>query len=92
MRLQRNITQMKKQDKTSKEQLCEVNIGNLLKKKKKEKEPQSNDTKIIYNLWKRMEALIEKMQEIFNKELEELNKKQQQKDTIIKKKYTRGNH
>ena len=53
------------------------------KKKKKEKEPQSNDTKIIYNLWKRMEALIEKMQEIFNKELEELNKKQQQKDTII---------
>ena len=39
-----------------------------------------------------MEALIEKMQEIFNKELEELNKKQQQKDTIIKKKYTRGNH
>ena len=84
---------MKKQDKTSKEQLCEVNIGNLLKKKKKkEKEPQSNDTKIIYNLWKRMEALIEKMQEIFNKELEELNKKQQQKDTIIKKKYTRGNH
>lgn len=26
---------MKKQDKTSKEQLCEVKIGNLLKKKKK---------------------------------------------------------
>ena len=48
MRLQRNITQMKKQDKTSKEQLCEVKIGNLLKKK--EKEPQSNDTQIIYDL------------------------------------------
>ena len=77
MRLQRNITQMKKQDKTSKEQLCEVKIGNLLKKK--EKEPQSNDTKIIYDLWKRMEALIEKMQEIFNKELEELNEKQKKK-------------
>ena len=74
MRLQRNITQMKKQDKTSKEQLCEVKIGNLLKKK--EKETKSNDTKIIYDLWKRMEALIEKMQEIFNKELEELNEKQ----------------
>ena len=38
-----------------------------------------------------MEALIEKMQEIFNKELEELNEKQEKKWYNNLKKYTRGN-
>ena len=32
MRQQRNMSQMKEQDKTQGEQLCEVEIGNLCKK------------------------------------------------------------
>ena len=62
--------QMKEQDKTSKKQLNEVEIGNL-----PEKEFRIMIVKMIQDLGKRMEAKIEKMQEMFSKDLEELNNK-----------------
>ena len=63
--------QMKEQDKTPEKQLNEVEIGNL-----PEKEFKIMIVKMIQDLGKRMEAKIEKMQEIFNKDLEELKNKQ----------------
>ena len=62
--------QMKEQDKTPKKQLNEVEIGNL-----PEKEFRIMIVKIIQDLGKRMEAKIEKMQEMFNKDLEKLKTK-----------------
>ena len=61
--------QMKEQDKTTEKQLNEVEIGNL-----QEKEFRIMIVKMIQDLGKRMEAKIEKMQEVFNKDLEELKK------------------
>ena len=61
---------MKKQDKTPENQLNEVEIGNLL-----EKEFRIMIVKMIQDLRKRMEAKIEKMPEVFNKDLEELKNK-----------------
>ena len=57
---------MKKQDKTPEKQLNEVEIDNL-----PEKEFRIMIVKMIQDLRKRMEAKIEKMQEMFNKDLEE---------------------
>ena len=58
--------QMKEQDKTPEKQLNEVEIGNI-----PEKEFRIMIVKMIQDLGKRMEAKIEKMQEMFNKDLEE---------------------
>ena len=58
---------MKEQDKNPGKQLNEVEIGNL-----PEKEFRIMTVKMIQDLGKRMEAKIEKMQEMFNKDLEEL--------------------
>ena len=58
-------------DKTPENQLNEVEIGNL-----PEKKIQNNDNEDDPGPWKRMEAKIKKMQEMFNKDLEELKNKQ----------------
>ena len=62
---------MKEQEKTPEKQLNEVEIGNL-----PEKEFRIMIVNMIQDLRKRMEANIEKMQEMFNKDLEELKNKQ----------------
>ena len=68
MKRQRAMYQMKEQDKTLEKQLNEeVKIGNL-----PEKEFRIMIVKMIQDLGKRTEAKIEKMQEMFNKDLEEL--------------------
>ena len=59
--------QAKEHDKTSEEQLSEVEIGNL-----PEKEFRVMIVKMTQDLRKRMEAQIEKIQEMFNKELEDI--------------------
>ena len=66
MKMQRTMYQMKKQKKTQQKQLNEVEIWNL-----PEKEFRILIVKMIQDLGKRMEAQIEKMQEMFNKSLEE---------------------
>ena len=71
MKRQTAIYQMKEQDKTPEKQLNEVEIRNV-----PEKEFRIMIVKMIQDLGKRMEAEIEKMQEMFNKDLEELNNKQ----------------
>ena len=71
MKRQRAINQMKEEDKTPQKQLNEMEIGNL-----PEKEFRIMIVKMIQDLRKRMEAKIEKMQEVFNKDLEELKNKQ----------------
>ena len=58
---------MKGQDKTPEKQLNEVEIGNL-----QEKEFRIMIVKIIQDLWKTME----KMQEMFTKDQQELKNKQ----------------
>ena len=76
--------QMKEQDKTPERQLNEVEIGNL-----PEKELRIMIVKMIQDLGKRMEAKIEKMEEIFNKDLEELkNKQTEMSNTITQMKNT----
>ena len=62
---------MKEQDKTSEKQLNEVETGNL-----PEKEFRIMIVNMILDLRKRMEAKVEKMQEMFTKDLEELKNKQ----------------
>ena len=76
--------QMKEQDKIPEKQLNEVEIGNF-----PEKEFRIMIVKMIQNLGKRMEAKIERMQEMFNKDLEELkNKQTEMNNTITEKKNT----
>ena len=70
--------QMKEQDKTPEKQLNEVEIGNL-----PEREFRIMIVKMIQDLGKRMEAKIEKMQEMFNKDLEELKNKQTEMNNTI---------
>ena len=65
------MSQMKEQGKTPEKQLSEVEIGNL-----QEKVFRIVIVKMIQDLRKRMEARIEKMQEMFNKDVEELKNKQ----------------
>ena len=62
---------MKEKDKNLQEQLTEEETDNL-----SEKEIRVMIVKMIQDLRKRMEAWIEKMQEIFNKDLEERKNKQ----------------
>ena len=62
---------MKEQDETAEKQLNDVEIGNL-----PEKEFRIMILKMIQDLGKRMEAKTERMQEMFNKDLEELKNKQ----------------
>ena len=62
MKRQRAVYQRKEQDKTPEKQLNEVEIGNL-----PEKEFRIMIVKMIQDLGKRMEAKIEKMQEMFNR-------------------------
>ena len=57
--------QKKEQEKTPEKQLNEVEMGNI-----PEKEFRIMIVKMIQDLRKRMEAKIEKMQEMFNKDLE----------------------
>ena len=71
MRQQKNTSQMKEQGKNLQDQINEEEIGNL-----PEKEFRVMIVKMIKNLRNRMEAWIEKIQEMFNKDLEELKNKQ----------------
>ena len=71
MKRQRTLYQMKEQDKAPEKQLNEVEIGKL-----PEKEFRIMIVKMIQDLRKRMEAKIERMREMFNKDLEELKNKQ----------------
>ena len=61
------MTQMKEQAKNLQDQIREEEIGNL-----PEKEFKVMIVKMIQNLGNRMEAWIEKLQEMFNKDLEKL--------------------
>ena len=76
MKRQRNIQQIKEQDKCPPNQTKEEEIGNL-----PDKEFQIRIAKLIQNLKIKMESQInsletrnEKMQERFNKDLEEIKK------------------
>ena len=69
---------MKEQDKTPEKQLNEMEIGKL-----PEKEFRIMIVKMIQDLGKRMEAKMEKMQEMFNKDLEELKNKQTEMNNTI---------
>ena len=69
---------MKEQDKTPEKQQNEVEIGNL-----PEKEFRIMIVKMIQDLGKRMEAKIEKMQEMFNKDREEWKNKQTEMNNTI---------
>ena len=77
MKRQRALYQMKEHNKTPEKQLNEVEIGNL-----PEKDFRIMIVKMIQDLGKRMEAKIEKMQEMFNEDLEELKNKQPEMNTI----------
>ena len=65
-------------DKSPEKQLNEVEVGNL-----PEKEFRIMIVKMIQDLGKRMEAKIEKMQEMSNKDLEELKNKQTEMNNTI---------
>ena len=65
------MQQMKEQSKNTPDQKNEEEIGSL-----PEKEFRIMIVKMIQDLGKRMKAKIEKMQEMFNKDLEELKNKQ----------------
>ena len=67
MRQQRNMSQTKEQDKTPEEQLSEVETVNLPKK-----EFRIMTVKMIQDIRKRMEAQTKKIQEMFNKDIEDL--------------------
>ena len=78
MKRQRNTQQVKEQDKRPPKQTKEEGIGNLL-----DKEFRIMTVKMIQNLENkvelqisRLETRIEKMQERFNKDLEEIKKSQ----------------
>ena len=71
---------MKGQDKTPEKQLNEAEIGNL-----SEKEFRIMIVKLTQHLGKRMEAKIEKMQEMFSKDLEDVrNKPTEMSNTLVK--------
>ena len=69
--MQKNMSQMKEQGKNLQDPVNEEEIGSL-----PEKEFRVMIVKMIQNLGNRMEARIEKIQEMFNKDLEELKNKQ----------------
>ena len=66
MKKHRVMSQMKEQDKILEKQLNEVEIGNF-----PEKEFRIMIVNMILDLRKRMEAKVEKMQEMFTKDLQE---------------------
>ena len=70
MKRQRAMYQMKEQEKTPEKQLNELEIGNL-----PEKEFRIMTVKMIQNLRNSMEVRIEKIQEMFNKDVDELKNK-----------------
>ena len=70
--------QMEEQDKTPEKQLNEVETGKF-----PEKEFRITVVKMIQDLGKTIEAKIEKMQEMFNKDLEELKNKQTEMNNTI---------
>ena len=84
MKMWKAMYQMTEQDKTPEKQLNEVEIGNL-----PEKEFRIMIVKMIQDLGKRTEAKIEKMQEMFNKDLKELKKKHLEE---LKNKHTEMNN
>ena len=86
MRWQRNILQKKEQGKTPQDQINEEEIGNL-----PEKEFRVIIVKMNQDLENRMEAQIEKIQEIFNKDLEGLKNNQWWRTQNWNGKYTRRN-
>ena len=69
---------IKEQDKTPEKQRNEVEIGNL-----PEKEFRIMIVKMIQDLGKTMEAKTEKVQEMINKDLEELKNKQTEMNNSI---------
>ena len=78
MKKQKVTSQMKEQDKIPEKQLDEMKIGNL-----PEKEFKIMVVNMIQDLRKRMEAKIEKMQEIFTKDLQKLKNKQTEMNNIL---------
>ena len=78
MKRQRAMYQMKEQDKTPEKQLNEVETGNL-----PENDFRIMIVKMIQDLGKSMEAKIKKMQEMFNKDLDELKNKQTEMNNTI---------
>ena len=78
MRWQKIMSQMKEQGKNLQDQINEEVMGNL-----PEKEFRVMIVKMIQNLGNRMEAQIEKIQEMFNKDLEELKSKQTEMNNTI---------
>ena len=83
----KNISQMKEQGKNLQDQINEEEIGNL-----PEIEFRAMIGKMIQNLGNRMEMRIEKTQEMFNKDLEELkNKQTDEQHNNWNEKYTRSN-
>ena len=77
MKKQKVMSKMKGKDKTPEKQLNEVEIGNHT-----EKEIRIMIEKMIQNLRKRMEAKIEKMPEMFTKDLELKNKQAEMNNTL----------
>ena len=71
MRWQTNMSQLKEEGKNLQDQINEEEIGNL-----PEKEFRVMIVKMIQNLENTVEARIEKIQEMFNKDLEEVKNKQ----------------
>ena len=69
---------MKEQGKNLQDHMNEEEIGNLL-----EKEFRVMIVKMIQNLGNRMQVRIEKIQEIFNKDIEELRNKQTKMNNTI---------
>ena len=67
------MPQMKEQDKNPRKQLCGVEIGNFL-----EKEVRIMIVKMIQHCGIRMEARVKKMQDIFNKDIEETKNRDEQ--------------
>ena len=89
MKRQRNTQQVKEQKKCPPNQTKEEEIGNL-----PEKEFRIMIVKIIQNLEIKMESQInslEKMQERFNKDLEEIEKSQYIMNNTINQKHSGGN-
>ena len=72
------MSQMKEQGKNLQDQINEEEIGNL-----PEKEFRVMVVKMIQKLGNRMEAQIEKIHEMFNKDLEELKNKQTKMNNTI---------
>ena len=71
MKHQKSMSQMKEQGKNLQDQITEEEIGSL-----PEKDFRVMTAKMIQNLGNRIEAQTEKIQENFNKGLEELKNKQ----------------